>query len=328
MLRRFFNKLKKDPSHIAFKLKQTIHFLSFSIIPKNAERFEREVKTLAESIKMVQKDRKIPTIELIPPSFLEVDIQFKDKNDRFNKLSSGEKQKVYAMSSLVYHLKNLDSIEGNDGKLDKDDKLIKYENVNVIFDEVELYYHPDMQRRFIKDLLINISKAELKTISSINFIFITHSPFILSDIPDANILYLEISDRKTVQDKKLTETFGGNIHDLLAKSFFLQDDGYMGEYAKDVIKSAWQYMKAINVEKQTKEKFEFTDTRNNIAQEEISNTAIVWTQSKVRSVIDIIGEPLIKRSLNTLYSETFLVAESDIDEEITRLNLIKANRRK
>ena len=56
--------------------------------------------------------------------------------------------------------------------------------------------------------------------TNINILFITHSPFILSDIPKQNVLFLE---NGKPSEKKNMNTFGANITDLLADSFFIED---------------------------------------------------------------------------------------------------------
>ena len=66
---------------------------------------------------------------------------------------------------------------------------------------------------------------------NINVILATHSPFILSDIPDSNILFLENGD---LPQKSIKGTFCGNVCELLEQSFFLQS-GFMGYYAKSII---------------------------------------------------------------------------------------------
>jgi hypothetical protein len=53
---------------------------------------------------------------------------------------------------------------------------------------------------------------------------VTHSPFILSDIPESNVLSLGTKDGHTP-----SSTFGANIYDLLQDSFFLDSD--IGELA-------------------------------------------------------------------------------------------------
>src|SRR5690606_15645061 len=110
----------------------------------------------------------------------------------------------------------------------------KYKNVSIILDEVELYYHPDTQRELVNNICLSLENIKVKNevgIESIHVLFLTHSPFILSDIPAQNILRLE--DGKPSQ-KAFVQTFGANIHDLLANDFFLEN-GFMGEFSKEKI---------------------------------------------------------------------------------------------
>lgn len=306
-MRSFLSRLKMDKSHISYKIKQAIHFLYFDILPKNKNTFARSVKGLVKRIAgKVDEGLAIPMIELVPPSFFKVDIEFHNKQNRFSFLSSGEKQKIYTISSLIYHLRNLNSVKENLHTTSYNERLVKYENINIIFDEVELYYHPELQRRFIKDLFDNIRAANLLQIKSINFLFVTHSPFILSDIPNENILYLQSKDFKNEQLRLATQTFGGNIHDLLANSFFLDENGYMGEYARQLISSAFFYLLPENKKPELEPELE-----------------LQWNQNMVRVLIDIVGEPMVKRSLNELFADKFLLTVDEIDREISRLKSLK-----
>lgn len=71
----------------------------------------------------------------------------------FSNLSSGERQIAYTISNFMYHLVNVDS-EWNDFYRDSAHlQVIKYRYVNVVFDEVELYFHPELQRSFMGLLL-------------------------------------------------------------------------------------------------------------------------------------------------------------------------------
>ncbi|WP_428327919.1 AAA family ATPase [Mucilaginibacter sp.] len=311
--RNFIKTLKKDLSHIAFKFKQAVNFLRFNTLPEmfsalpGNEEFSIEVDELVSAIKKVRrKYTATRIIELIPPSFLHPDIEFDNPEDRFKKLSSGEKQKIYALSSLVYHLRNLASVKKRVTPRLVKRPIIKYEYINIIFDEVELYYHPDLQRRFIKDMLDNISAANLTQIKAINLLFITHSPFLLSDIPASNILYLDVHQHQTVISGSSGETFGGNIHDLLANSFFLDKEGYMGEYAKETIKSGLEFL--------------LPDPKKGTEKPAVE---IKWDKEKIRGLLDMIGEPLIKRSMNELYINKYLPTVSEIDNEIERLQKLK-----
>ena len=48
-----------------------------------------------------------------------------------------------------------------------------------------------------------------------------------------------------------------------------------------------------------------------------------WTQEKLREFKNVIGEPLIRDSLNELYQKAFLTTESEIDKEIDHLRKMK-----
>ena len=141
-------------------------------------------------------------------------------------MSSGERQFLNSISYALYHIKNLEGV--NDGN-----NRVHYSHINLILDEAELYYHPEYQRRYVKMLLETLSWCNFSRdkIRSINIIVVTHSPFILSDVVNDNVLYLE-NGEKRIQKK---ETFGANFYDMLYNSFFFEKNA-IGEIASEVIK--------------------------------------------------------------------------------------------
>ena len=68
----------------------------------------------------------------------------------------------------------------------------------------------------------------LEGIKGIHVQIVTHSPYVLSDIPKTNVLALRKDDPKPEEN---LQTFGANIHDLLKNSFFLKD-GSIGKFAQ------------------------------------------------------------------------------------------------
>lgn len=234
----------------------------------------------------------------IPPSFFNIEIVLDDEST-FQALSSGEKQQIYTVNSLLYHLNNLNSVSGNLN-------LTKYTCVSILFDEVELYFHPEMQRGFINFLFDNLQKININNITGLNFCFITHSAFILSDIPETNIMFLEVDSitKRSIQKYRRDKTFGGNIHDMLKDSFFLEN-GYMGEFAKKRINSAIEFLGNK------------IDPLQNYKGE-------VWDKDALHHFIGIIGEPLLRNSLNELYLKAYVLNdEVEIDKEILRLQIEK-----
>lgn len=306
LFNKYLKDLIEDKSHITNKLNQAINFLKYSHLKYHDISKPIKVGNLAEAIEKVisdnHPDRQLRTIELIPPAFFKIEIYLSDGSE-FEHLSSGEKQRIHTINSLVYHLLNINSVSDRTA-------LCKYNYVNILFDEVELYFHPEMQRTFIDFLLKYLQKVPFNDILGLNFCFITHSPFILSDIPANNILFLEVEadSNKSTQVHRDDRTFGGNIHDLLKDSFFLQK-GYMGDFAKRKITSVIDYLnKVIEINIEGK--------KETLSQE--------WDSEKVKIFIDTIGEMLLRNSLKDLYSQAFFrTGIEDIDKEIHRLQTEK-----
>lgn len=240
----YIDSLIENRSHITRKIRQAIAYL---LIPEDLDVYEQTkgrigVKELAicaqNMVKYVRSnyeyDFYVREIEdMIPPAFLDVKIELKDTESEnlreiiaFETLSSGEKQQVYSISSMLYHLMNINSVEE-----DKSSKRYSYHYVNVVLEEIELYFHPEFQKRYIGMLLDGIAQIRLDNIYGINICFITHSPFVLSDIPKGNLLVLEAG--RSVFDQKL-KTFGANIYDMLKSSFFIEDSP-IGSYSQWVI---------------------------------------------------------------------------------------------
>ena len=132
--------------------------------------------------------------------------------------SSGEKQFLQVVGAVLYHLHNIDSIASNE---------MRYRNINLIFEEIELYFHPEWQRKWVYWLIAMLRSITYKYIRNINVVLVTHSPFVLSDIPKTNVLFLK--GGRPNYDMQMN-TFGANIHHLLKNGFFLPGLP-MGEFA-------------------------------------------------------------------------------------------------
>ena len=107
----------------------------------------------------------------------------------------------------------------------------KYNHFNLVFDEVEICFHPEMQRQFIKRLIDMLQDLGINKENDINIFIITHSPFILSDMPRQNILYLKdgLPDKR-----KRTSPFAGNIGEMFYDSFFLKST--IGAFAEEKLR--------------------------------------------------------------------------------------------
>ena len=126
---------------------------------------------------------------------------------------------------------------------------VRLHNLINLYDEVENFMHPNWQKKYF-NTLITYFKITKKPI---HLIFTTHSPFLLSDIPKQNIIFLDkdengnckVLKHDEVMNKK--QTFGANIHTLLSDSFFMKG-GLMGEFAKGKINEIIEFHKETEKE--------------------------------------------------------------------------------
>lgn len=229
--------LAQDFTHITKKLLQTINYLTsdmyadsdnfYNLVSLESEMEKKGLKVLINGKYTLIKQN------LLPPPIFDVDLSLsKDEPGGgiipFSSISSGERQIAYTISNLMYHLINVDSEWNDYYRADKDHlEVIKYRYMNVIFDEVELYYHPEMQRQFTNIMLKTLKSVKFANMRGINILMVTHSPFVLSDIPDSNVLCLGEGDNE------VTKTLGGNIMEMLSSSFFMSNS--IGDAIKEEI---------------------------------------------------------------------------------------------
>ena len=177
-------------------------------------------------------------------------------------MSDGERVRVNIFSTIHRFL-------GENGEL----KNKKY--VTLLFDEVEMFLHPEWSRTFLDDLLL-----ELKDYSEKQFkiIFASHSPFLLSDICSEGVIYLEKKVRKTIVKEEEIKNFGANIIDLFKNTMFLKST--FGEFATKKIK--WVVNEINNKN--------YSDIKNNI---------------EINYIIEEIGEKLISNKLKSMIEAKF-----------------------
>jgi hypothetical protein len=300
--------LNKDESHITKKIHQTLKYLKL-VYGNPTTTWENPITDISHRIDTTTFKNWLTTnnkhhhklapnklMEFAIPGFFNVDYQLHSidkKSLKISELSSGEQQMLFNINTVVYHLLNLQSVFSKTPAEETNKNRIAYKNVAIILDEIELYYHPDMQRMLVKNLLDALEAVKVKQdlgIESINICFLTHSPFILSDIPKSHILHLETNEAgKSIVKKLETETFGANIHDLLANDFFLKD-GFMGEFAKEKIQDLIHFL--------TYKKDKENSDLNKKAKRE-------WTETESKQLINLIGEEVLRNSLLSLHNKRF-----------------------
>ena len=211
---------------------------------------------------------------------------------------------------------------------------IESKTIWLLIDEGDIYLHPEWQRTLFFDLHKYFS-IFFKD-KSIQLLITSHSPFLVSDLPNDNIILLEKDKQtrgcKVVDNSNISNGFGANIHNLLANSFFMKDS-FMGEFAKQKIEEvilflnfSKQYIEYLSfINEHTSDYLENSDelnyskielkklikklTNNSI---EITNKelSIVFAENgispnKYKDIINIIGEPIIKNKLTDMYNDVF-----------------------
>ena len=261
--------IKTDHSHISNKINQAVNF-----IKKIRKGFRLENDSFLwsdfDAIKINDDLNKSNVLEnkirCLPPSFFERKIYVKSNNDelRIEHMSAGERQLYYILSTLIYHILNIKSVTR--------EERVRYNKILIVLDEVDLGFHPDLQRRFIDFLIMTFKNLELNKFVGLHFLITTHSPFMLSDIYENNIIYLE----NGVKKNKDIHTFAANISDMLAQSFFL-GGGFVGEFSKKKILSLLEWCLGKG-DKDSKE----------------------WYIDKAKQFVEVLGEPIIKKRMNNL----------------------------
>lgn len=228
--------IKKDKSHVTKKVRQVINFLKMTYkkenrdfwkIPDSTIQIEKDSTEMIEWIKKFDLDlinvSPADLIEVALPGFFAIDFILEDLDRNtleFGELSSGEQQMILNVNSILYHLYNLQSSFNNNNVTGS---RVSYKRINILLDEIELYYHPNMQRLFVQNLMDSFEFIKNKDeigLDSINVCFLTHSPYILSDIPKENVL--KIKDGNVISKKHEKNTFASNINDLLSNDFFME----------------------------------------------------------------------------------------------------------
>lgn len=324
-IERYIHDLLGDQTHRTKKLRQQLAFLVFLgtegyyaiqadvVLANDIDVFikENEGKFFYESEKKRNKpttDFKFQKEDLLPPPIADVTLMIVKREDKktfesnpksvglipFTGLSSGERQIAYTLGNVLYHLINLNSTL-HDVSIEKEHlSFLKYHHVCMLMDEVELYYHPDLQRKFVKLLLDSITSVPLDNIYDINITLVTHSPFVLSDIPQNNILCLQKGERENQRG----QTFGANIVDMLNESFFLQ--GTIGDIAQSCINEVVEfYFKHRRYQESLRENENKQGWHINMG---LAKEFEEW-KSKFDYVTSIIGEEYLQKELREMHDE-------------------------
>lgn len=154
----------------------------------------------------------------------------------------------------------------------------------IILDEPDVGLHPQWQKKLIKYLLDYINSKHCKY-KRVQLIITSHSPFIASDLPTENVIYIgEPNIRKP-------KTFAANIHNLFADSFFIKD-GFIGDFARSKLEKVITHLKSAR-QKESKNEQELTT-------------------EQVYQIINLVGEPTVREKLLEEYVELYDSKNQDL----------------
>lgn len=232
-----------------------------------------------------------------------IDFKNFDGTINFKQLSDGEKAIFELFTQILY-------------------RIIFLDEKTLFLDEPETFLHPNWSKELINLLIKVINNLKLK---DLNIIITSHSPFILSDIPKENVIFLNKIDEKTKEKypklniKNLKngncinvtkhielKTFGANIHTLLSNGFFISN-GLIGEFAKSKIEEIKKFYEKVGKSKNPKEEHK----------KEFDN--------KIKSFIhiqSIIGEPFLQTIIKNYLDDLHLIFSDDktlINKELDEL---------
>lgn len=174
------------------------------------------------------------------------------------------------------------------------------ENIVILADEVDLTFHPEWQRVYIDVLTSFLQKLyPSRYFKNIQLVLSTHSPIMLSDIPQQNVLFLGKDKNKNVVVngmETLPNTFGQNIHLLYRESFFLEK-GTMGQFAHNKIEECFKNLSEIEGKLQ-----KFLE-REKSKELKIKLEEIKQELEELMKLVSIIAEPIIKKRLERKIAE-------------------------
>jgi predicted ATPase len=271
------------------------------------------------SFKIEQLNSKIIDFIFDLPEYI-FNIELKDENKSFEDLSFGERQLLTQLNFIQFYINKKQYIpyEDIDIFVEKDNKKIdvdinvekKIKSMIVLIDELEIGLHPNWQKNainYIFDFLQNIKDIDF------NLIITSHSPFLLSDLPKENVIFLE-KGKQVKPFKENEQTFGANIHTLLSNGFFMSD-GLMAEFAKSKIEEIKKFYEIVK----------FLEPKNK-KYKRILKILYLFKIKKFKHIQSIIGEPFLQTIIKNYLDELEILFNGKkefLDREIKRLQALQ-----
>lgn len=162
-----------------------------------------------------------------------------------------------------------------------------------LIDEIEMGMHLEWSRKLIDNFIEFLKRKRQREDVSLQLVFTTHSPYMLSDIKPGNVIMLEKNQKTGYSEVEILEnTFAKNIQEIMKENLI---DNIYGDFALEKINSM------IN--------------RLNDEEEQGEN------KEKLLKEIHLISEPILRNKLLEMYDKKYKTVESSIDKQLNQLNL-------
>ena len=235
--------------------------------------------------------------EELPRLFLEFNKSFNKYLDDKN-LSLKRKKRLFSEIAIT-----MSTGETNLLLLISEIKRVLSNNISrdhyiILIDEIETGMHLEWSRSLINFLVNYIN--EINKIGGMNFqfIFTTHSPYMLSDIKPGNVIILEKNQETGYSEGKvLQNTFAKNIQEIMKENLI---DNIYGDFALAKINSMIE--------------------RLNGEEEQEGN------EEELLKEIHLISEPILRNKLLEMYDKKYNTSEFSIEKQLQKLNLNEEQR--
>lgn len=304
----FFNILIKKLNEKGNRLFSTLDFLDDVV--KIKDKYLEIHKKISRIQKKLIKEIKLDpdSGEVIAKESLEVNAKSKNVQDFLNYFIENFSEETFLkfswleMSSGQFSFLTLFSRFSY--AVEKMSEENSYNSYLLLIDEGDLYFHPQLQKDWLYHF---IQMIEIIFNGSIQVILTTHSPLVLSDLPNTNVTFLSIGSFEATHFLENTEgsprTFAANISELFSNSFFI-NDGLIGKFAKERINNCIRWL--LNA----------------------SPVEVYKERDSIIKFIDLIGEPILSNKVYDIYINKIKLFETNdlvqiIDVLETKLKELK-----
>lgn len=163
-----------------------------------------------------------------------------------------------------------------------------------LIDEIEMGMHLEWSRKLIDNFIEFLKRKRQREDVSLQLVFTTHSPYMLSDIKPGNVIMLEKNQKTGYSEVEILEnTFAKNVQEIMKENLI---DNIYGDFALAKINS-------------------MIDRLNGEEKQEGNE------DEKLLKEIYLISEPILRNKLLEMYDKKYKTVESSIDKQLNQLNL-------